>query len=308
MNGKQVVLKLLLGFCVLVAALALALWAAVRTNGPAVLNFADGLTAGFKTTPAIKESGPISFGTHPQQRLFVTGSQQNSEANTGRPVLIFIHGGSWSHGDPEDYGFFGRTMARSGHVTVNAGYRLGEDGKYPAMLEDAATAVKWTLDNITDHGGDPEQIFLIGHSAGAYNAVMAALNTRWLEQQDVPPGTIKGVIGLAGPYDFLPLTSDGAKRAFGDEPDLDITQPINFVRSDAPPMLLMTGSADETVKPRNTQALNDALTKLSASSEVHVYPGVSHARIIMNFAHPWASSSDVNERVAEFVGAKTAKR
>ncbi|WP_432201496.1 alpha/beta hydrolase [Erythrobacter sp. W53] len=299
--GVIIGLALLTGLAILIG---------VQTNGAGTLNRVDRVLNGFTS---VSESEPISFGDHPQQRLFVLSD--GGQADTGNhakastkplPVIIFIHGGSWYHGDPEYYGFVGRTLAPKGHIVVNAGYRLGDDGKYPAMLEDAASAVKWVHDNIADYGGDPEQIVLAGHSAGAYNAVMVALEPRWLERADLSEQAIKGVIGLAGPYDFLPFTSDGAKRAFGDEEDPSITQPVNFVRSDAPPMLLMTGDADTTVRPRNTQALAEALREQGGRVATHVYPEVSHARIIMNLAKPWGGSSDLADRISTFVSENSA--
>jgi acetyl esterase/lipase len=301
------VLGIILGFLGLFAALGLALWVAVRVNGPAVLNTVDRLSSSYS---GLSQTETIFFGDSPQQKLYVISHEaepKSPKPATGKPVVIFIHGGSWQKGDPEDYGFVGRALASDGFVVVNAGYRLGNAGKYPAMLQDAASAVRWALNNIADYGGDPNSIYLMGHSAGAYNAVMTALEPQWLEAEGVESSAIKGVIGLAGPYDFLPLSGEGVERAFGDVPDPAITQPVNFERADAPPMLLMTGDADTTVRPRNTEALAKALTDAGHSAvQTHSFPGVSHARIIMNFASPWRGSSDVAARTSAFIQAQQA--
>lgn len=279
---------------------ALALMVAIRMNGPAVLDGVDRLTG---PGAEVERIGPIDFGDHEALKLFVhrAASRDNGER---LPVLIFIHGGGWSNGDPADYSFVGRSFAPEGLVVVKPGYRLAETGKYPAMLEDAAAAFGWVRANISEYGGDPERIYLAGHSAGAYNAVMLALDTRWLENAGHEAQSIRGVVGLAGPYDFLPLTGDGAKRAFGDEADLDVTQPINYVRSEAPPMLLMTGLDDDVVSPRNTSALSAELERSGVTVETKLYEGVNHSRILMNLASPWRTTSDVRQKILDFIAAQ----
>ena len=149
-----------------------ALWyVAVGSRSVATLDRADWL---YTRGDAELVEGPVSFGDHPQQRLFVYRAP-GVEASAGLPVLVFIHGGSWRSGDPEPYAYVARNFAPDGYVVVSAGYRLGEAGKFPGMLQDGASTLSWVRDNIADHGGDPERIALMGHSAGAYNAAMLAL-------------------------------------------------------------------------------------------------------------------------------------
>ena len=311
MTGKTLFIGIFLTLAGVLLLAALGLWLAVKTNGPAVLNWIDRIAGGAgHNAPFLSEtSEAIAFGPDQQQRLFVTRPVHRAAPKTRAdappakpwPVIIFIHGGSWSHGDPADYGFIGRNMAPLGHVVVKAGYRLGEGGKFPAMLEDGANVVAWVQANIADYGGDPSRIYLMGHSAGAYNAAMIALDQRWLRDAGVSAAAVRGVIGLAGPYDFLPLTSDSTKRSFGDQADLDQTQPVNFARSGAPPFLLLSGTADETVRPRNSEALKTALLAAGEAPQLHLYEGVTHARIIMDFAAPWNRSSDIITRSARFI-------
>jgi len=234
----------------------------------------------------VEERGPIAYGSDEAQKLYIYRSADAPEDGT-QPVILFIHGGGWHDGDPSAYGFVGRNFAPNGFVVVDAGYRLLPDGRYPAMLTDSAAALKWVSQNIAKYGGDPDRIYLMGHSAGAYNAVMLGLDKRWTRRIGLPDDTIDGVIGLAGPYDFLPLDNDNAKEAFGKVRPLAATQPVRFARKDAPPMLLMTGDKDETVGPESAQALFDALGAKGASARHVVLKDMDHSQILMTLAQPF---------------------
>lgn len=252
--------------------------------------------------------GPVSFGEHGAQRLYVHAGSGASQGGTLKPVIIWIHGGGWAHGDPKDYNFIGRSLAPNGFVVVNVGYRLGEYGKYPAMLEDGAAAVRWVHNNIAKHGGDPERIYLMGHSAGAYNAVMLALDEQWLGREGLDASAINGVVGLAGPYDFLPLDGEGVERAFGDAPKLEATQPVNFARADAPPMLLVTGDQDTVVRPRNSTALAKALSEAGRPTEALMLDGVDHIAIMTALARPFDRDTRIKDAVLAFLQDAEAER
>ena len=284
----------------LVALALFGLWRwAMATQSVAVLDRVDG----FFTSADAAVSGPIDFGPGPEQHLVIASPQGESAP---RPVVVFIHGGSWSHGKAGEYAFVARNLARRGYVGVSAGYRLVPGGEFPAMLEDGAAAVRWVRDNIARYGGDPGRIVLMGHSAGAYNAVMLALDPQWLSGAGVPPGSIRGAIGLAGPYDFLPLDSEGTIGAFGKAADPARTQPVNFVRSDAPPLLLVTGEADSTVRPRNSQALARAMTQAGRPTTPVIIPGMGHVGILLALARPFEGDGAVNEAIFDFLARETA--
>jgi acetyl esterase/lipase len=176
-------------------------------------------------------------------------------AGRPRPVLVFFYGGAWVKGRRQDYGFVGRAYAARGFVVVIADYRKVPGVRFPAFVEDGAAAVRWTRDHIADFGGDPNRIVLAGHSAGAYIAVLLALDHSYLTRAGVDPAIVRAAAGLAGPYDFYPFDSSRAVAAMGNAPDPRATQPISFARSDAPPLWLATGSADTEVKPRNAISL-----------------------------------------------------
>lgn len=274
---------------------ALALWIAVKTNGPAVLDTIDRLTGSDRQVARIESA---SFGPSPAQKLAVYAPSQNSAP---RPVLLFIHGGSWSSGNPDDYGFVARALAPEGFIVVIAGYRLFPEARFPAMLEDAASAIAWTHANATRLGGDPARIVLVGHSAGAYNAVMTALDGQWLANEGLGAGAIAGVIGLAGPYDFYPFTSDGSRNSFGHVADAGTTQPVNFANNGAPPMLLLHGETDTTVRVRNSRALADALDRAGAIVQTRYYPNLGHNDLVIALASPWREQRPVLAEMTKFV-------
>ena len=278
--------------------LVLAGWAAlsyaIRTNGPAVLDAVDRLTGGSRDV-ALRHSA--QFGSSPHQKIRVFGQEGDTAS---RPVILFVHGGSWRSGDPDDYRFIARALVPEGFVVVLAGYRLGDQGLFPAMVEDTAAATAWVRAHIGEFGGDPDALILAGHSAGAYNVAMVALDRQWLGREGLAQDSVKGVVGIAGPYDFYPFDSDSTKASFGQAPRPEATQPINFVRGDAPPMLLLTGEKDTTVKPRNTRTLAAAIREADGSAETEFYPAHDHISILTATASPWGRDRALIGRIAGF--------
>ena len=285
----------------LLAAVLFGAWQwALANNAVALLNWGDrqfGGNAGYKLALADGHYGPMAV-----QKIEVIVPDTPSERP--RPVVVFIHGGGWNSGSPDDYRFIGRTLAREGYIVVLSGYRLGAEGRYPVMLEDSALAVAWVQAHVAEYGGDTGQVFLMGHSAGAYNVMMLGLERQWLGRVGVPDTFVKGVIGLSGPYDFYPFTSDSARAAFGHVADPAITQPIHFVRADAPPLLLITGDADVTVKPRNSEALAKAMTALGRPNRPVVLAGTDHSGTVMKLAAPFSRDRRVLDPVLAFLTAQ----
>ena len=186
----------------------------------------------------------IGYGDDPRQRLdvYIPG------ATTGTtPTIVFLYGGSWQSGSKDDYLFVGEAFASLGYVTVIPDYRLYPGVRYPAFLEDGAAAVAWVKANAGRLGVQAGPIYLVGHSAGAYIAAMLTLDPRWLSRTgNRVCDTVAATVGLAGPYDFLPLTDPALKDIFGPRASRPQTQPINYVDGAAPPMLW---SAAVTIRP-----------------------------------------------------------
>ncbi|MEQ1653899.1 MAG: alpha/beta hydrolase [Hyphomicrobium sp.] len=240
----------------------------------------------------------ISYGQHARQKLDV---YVPSEKQTGVPVVVVAYGGSWNSGSKDDYAFLGKALASRGFVAVIADYRLVPEVRFPSFLDDTAAAAGWALTHALEFGGDPGKLYLLGHSAGAYNAVMIALDGQYLRRFGASPSQIRGVIGLAGPYDFLPLAVDSTKAAFGQSPNLSLTQPINFATKAAPAMLLATGDDDTTVYPRNSVALAGKLRAAGAEVSVRRYAGVGHVGIMLALSRPFRSKAPVLDDVVQFI-------
>lgn len=195
------------------------------------------------------------------------------------PVVYFVYGGSWADGERRYYEFAGRALAAAGYVVVIIDYRLVPQVEYPAFLEDCAAGLAWTAQHIAEHGGDPTRIALMGHSAGAYNAVMLILAGRYLAPDLA--AHVKAFIGLSGPYDFYPFDVPVSLRTFGAVLEPKATQPVHLARPGLPPMLLVTGDADKLVYPRNTVALAARLREAgNVVIETH-YPGLGHAGTLL---------------------------
>jgi len=224
-----------------------------------------------------------AFGPDPMQTLDVWVPKNAKNAR----VLVFWYGGSWRFGNREDYGFVAKAFVAKGYVVVLPDYRKSPPHPFPGFVQDGAAAVAWTVANIAKYGGDPARIGVSGHSAGAHIAAMVTLDPQWLAQAGTP-GAVKAFVGFAGPYDFYPFDPGGsAEKAFGRPADPAATQPITFARADAPPSLLLTGDADDVVKPRNSAALAAALSAKGARVETRVYPGVGHVGLVLALSKPF---------------------
>lgn len=280
---------------------AIGLQYAITQNGPAVLAAVDRITGG---SGGAELKAKIATGDHPQQKLLVWAPDNHAAGDALRPVLLFVHGGSWRWGDPEDYDFVGRAFVEQGFVVVLGGYRLEDAGKFPAMLEDTARAISWTHNEIEAYGGDPQHIVIAGHSAGAYNVLMAAMDDQWLAAHSLSPDNIAGVVGLSGPYDFLPLDSESTIASFGhvEEGDaLKATQPINLVKEGHPPMILIHGEKDTLVGMRHSRDLAGLVTDAGGEAALELYPEMEHNDPLISIAAPWRSRRDIVPKIAEFV-------
>jgi acetyl esterase/lipase len=252
--------------------------------------------------PAQKSARNVAFGPDAHQRLDVYAPRRaNGEA--AFPVAVFFYGGSWDTGRRQDYNWVGQALASRGFVTVVADYGLYPAVRYPGFIEDGALAVRWAQDHAREYGGDPDSIVLVGHSAGAYNAAMVALDTRYLKAAGVDPKHIKALAGLSGPYDFLPLTDPIAQRTFGEAKDLPGTQPTAFVTKDSPPAFLATGDADTMVFPKNTVKLAAKYRAAGAEVEEKHYAGVDHVNMVLAISRMFRGRAPVLEEMTAFLHA-----
>ncbi len=241
-----------------------------------------------------------SFGPDPRHRLDLYVPPRVSG---GSPVAVFFYGGAWDSGRRQDYNWVGRALASRGFVTLVPDYRIYPAVRYPAFLEDGALAVRWAADNAQRYGGDPHRLVLLGHSAGAYNAMMLGLDHSYLTAAGVDPKRVKALAGLSGPYDFLPLTDPIAIRTFGQAKDLPATQPTRFVTPNSPPAFLATGDADHTVYPRNTTRLAKRLREAGVTVEERHYAGVDHIAMALALSRPLRGRAPVLDEMTRFLHA-----
>jgi len=220
---------------------------------------------------------------------------------TGLPVVVFFYGGSWRMGNRGMYPFVAASLARTGAVVAVPDYRLFPAVTFPEFLADCADAVAWVAARQSELGGGGG-LFLMGHSAGAYNAVMLGLNPAYLRAAGSSPDVLAGVIGLAGPYDFLPITDPEVVPVFPDPGPA--TQPISFARGDAPKLLLLTGTDDHEVRPRNSAALAARMRALGGPVETASFSGLGHIGLITAFAPLFRWRAPVLRTVADFIHAK----
>jgi len=252
--------------------------------------------------PAARSARNVAYGPQPRQRLDVYGPHRG-KGQAAAPIAVFFYGGSWDSGRRQDYNWVGQALASRGFVTVVPDYGLYPQVRYPGFLEDGARAVRWAQDHAAEFGGDPDRIVLVGHSAGAYNAAMLALDPRYLTAAGVDPTHVKALAGLSGPYDFLPLTDPIAERTFGEAQDLPATQPTRFVTAASPPAFLATGDADTMVYPRNTVKLAARLRSAGVEVEERHYPGIDHVRMVLALSRPFRGRAPVLDEMTRFLHA-----
>lgn len=221
-----------------------------------------------------------SFAPHARGSLDVYAPTGPAPAG-GWPVMVFWYGGSWRSGRKEDYAFAASAFASLGMICVLPDYRLVPEAVHPAFVEDGLAAHRWTVASIAALGGDPNRIVLSGHSAGAWIAAMVAMDpsTR---------GSVAGWIGLAGPYDFLPLDVSATIDAFGhlQGAALEATQPVRLPAGGTPPALLIHGAEDRTVRLRQSEAMAAHLRAAGVAAELEVLPNVGHITILTALARP----------------------
>ena len=224
-------------------------------------------------------------------------------AGARRPVIVFFYGGSWQSGDRAGYAFVGRALAAQGFLVAIPDYRLVPDVHYPEFVQDGAAAVRWVRANAARFGGDPDRIVLAGHSAGAYNAAMLSVDPRWLAEDRA---AIRGFVGLAGPYAFLPLDTPASRAAFGRAPDLPSTQPISHAGAGDPPALLLVAGKDDLVRPANATRLAGALRSGGVDAEIRTYPDIGHVGILTALSRLFRGKAPVLRDLTDFARRVTA--
>ena len=244
-----------------------------------------------------QRTADISYGPAARQVLDVYRPKSPDGSGT---VAVFFHGGSWQSGSKADSRFLAEALTARGVLVVIPDYRVYPEVQFPVFIEDAARAIGWAHGHAAEFGGDPRRIFVIGHSAGAHIAALATLDARYLRAVGLTPRDVAGVIGIAGPYDFLPL-ADSIADIFAAAADPAATQPISFAGPGAPPMLLLHGQADVTVYPGNSTRLAAKLRDAGSPVRLVLYPGLGHLDIMLGLSSVLAGDGRMMNDIMAFL-------
>jgi acetyl esterase/lipase len=270
----------------------------------ALMSALSGCTAvsfGFANLPSyfsgIRRNAGLPYGTDARQRLDV---YRPRTICADCPVIVFWYGGSWDNGARQQYRFVGVALAQLGYLTVIPDYRVYPQVRFPLFLEDGAQAVAWVERHAAEYGGNAQRIVLMGHSAGAHMAAMLALNRSYLDHAGADPARIIGLIGLAGPYGLVPNNARLNDIFHAPFTPRD-WQVIGYVRSHAPPALLLQGRADKLVAVSNTEELAATLRAHSDSVQTVFYDHRGHVDLLAALSLPARSRAPVLRDVAVFM-------
>ena len=245
----------------------------------------------------VVRSADIPFGGDARQKLDV---YRQRTTLSPAPVIVFIYGGRWKYGAKRDYLLAGNDLARSGYIVVIPGYRLFPEQVFPAWVEDGASAIRWTHDNISRFGGDTTRIFVVGHSAGAHTATMLALDRHYLRDAGLGDNAVRGFVSLAGPVDTT-WTDDDVQQIMGPREQWPSTYPYNFVDGRNPPLLLLHGTSDSVVSFGNSVRLAELIRSRGGCVRLGLFPGVGHVKIAAAFAFPTLRIAPVLRSVSAFI-------
>jgi acetyl esterase/lipase len=246
----------------------------------------------------------LAYGDDPRQRLDVYVPDGLAGP---APVALFFYGGRWQAGAKDQFHFVGQALASRGFVTVIPDYRRHPEAGFPRFVEDGAAAAAWVRGHGAELGADPGAIHLLGHSAGAHIAALLALDRDYLAAAGVAPDAIRSFVGLAGPYDFLPLDDPTLELIFAVD-DLAATQPITFAGPGAPPALLLHGADDLTVRPANSERLAAALAAAGNRADLKLYPDLGHVGLLVALAAPLRWLAPVLADVSDFMHATSPQK
>lgn len=237
-----------------------------------------------------------AYGENPRQKLDI---YRPAKPQAKMPTVVFFYGGSWKRGDRADYAFVGQALAGQGFVVAVADYRTYPEVKFPTFVNDAAEAVVWVSQNIERFGGQPTDIHLIGHSAGAHIASFLALDENYLRSAGADRSILGPWVGLAGPYAFYPSEVRSVRDIFADTPE-DQARPVTYADAGTPPALLLHGADDTTVYPTNSTQLAKALRDVGVKAHAYMYDGVGHAPLMLSLSPPFTGIAPTLNDVTTF--------
>jgi acetyl esterase/lipase len=240
----------------------------------------------------------VAYGSDARQKLDVYRPKKSASGK----VVIFFYGGSWRTGSKTDYRFVAEALTSRGFIAVLPDYRVYPEVTFPKFVEDGASSVRWVQDNISKFGGDTNQIYLMGHSAGSHIAALLTLDAHYLKDVGLNQNVIRATAGLSGPYDFIPNPWD--RPVFGlatnDTYINPQIEPIHFVDGKEPPMLLVQGLCDKIVAPSNATNLAARIRESGGQVQTIFYPGRGHKTVALALASKFHWLAPVLDDVTDY--------
>jgi acetyl esterase/lipase len=241
----------------------------------------------------------------PEFDLAVDVYAPEAPGDDAAPVVVFFYGGSWQNGSRERFRFVGHRLASNGILTMVADYRTYPRAAFPAFMDDSARAVAYARAEACRWGGDPDRLFVAGHSAGAQIAALLATDERYLDRHGLQPRDLSGVIGLSGPYDFA--VSGDLIDVFGPESQWPLARPVNFVNGDEPPFLLIHGTDDRVVSSAVSVEMARKLRDRGAPARLELLNDGGHATPLAGLYDPGRAPA-VLPLITSFVAGPSSER
>ena len=253
------------------------------------------LNSTLKITHPIQAEKDISYGKQKWQQLNIYPQKNNQQA----PVVIFIYGGGWHKGSKEQYHFVADGLTRKGYLVVIPDYIKYPAGRFPTFIEDIALATAWVKKNIVSYGGDPNQMLLVGHSAGAHTGALLVTDPSYFNRVGLTPADVTGFVGLSGPYNFTPKAPQYSKT-FGQQ-NFELMKVNNHVDGTEPPIKLIHGQGDRTVGQFNFDTFRNKLQASGHTVVTKLYGrDIGHVDTVLK-THPWfAGEIDVADEIDHF--------
>ncbi len=242
----------------------------------------DATTAALAQTHHVLD---IAYGPDYWQKIDIYLPEAAQEGTL--PTLLFMHGGYWTHGYKEWLGFMGPAFVTLPAIFISVGYRLAPAAPYPAALADCLSALAWTYKNISSYGGDPQRLFIGGHSAGGHLAALVALRPTLLPAYGLPGSAISACFPVSGVYDLTgPIPQDRLKAFIPEGTDPLIASPLNYTTDNRIPFLLAVGEHDFPVLYEQAHAMDAALRQAEGPVEFLEIAGADHFQISQHGGDP----------------------
>ena len=209
----------------------------------------------------------LAYGLKARNRLDLYRTKNPKKQ---KPLIVFVHGGSWQHGNKRDYLFIGETFAREGYDVAVINYHLAPEHIFPAFVDDLAQAIHYLNQNKVKLNISTDNMILMGHSAGAFNVMSVVYSAQ--SQNFKYKDQIKAIVGLAGPYHFDYVGDPLSEHAFDHKISYQQVMPYYFIEPNHIKHYLLVAEQDQVNKRKNTLDLDIALRQKGNHSHIAVIP------------------------------------